>query len=101
VSVTDTARTMFNYETAARADEVLRLDVEDLDIAPKRARTRSNSGDVDWLFCGSGSARRLPRLIAAVAPGRCSCRACARWTLHQFRPRSAHGAVVAGPVGRS
>ena len=28
------------YETAARADEVLRLNVEDLDIPAKRARTR-------------------------------------------------------------
>lgn len=37
MSVTDTARTMFNYETAARADEVLRLDVEDLDIAQARS----------------------------------------------------------------
>jgi len=31
------------YETAARADEVLRLDVEDLDIPAKRARTRSKA----------------------------------------------------------
>lgn len=29
------------YETAARTDEVLRLNVEDLDIPAKRARTRS------------------------------------------------------------
>jgi hypothetical protein len=56
------------YETAARADEVLRLNVEDLDIPAKRARTRSTGGDVDWLFFGSGSARLLPRLIA----GRCA-----------------------------
>jgi hypothetical protein len=39
--------------------EVLRLDVEDLDIPAKRARTRSKGGDVDWLFFGSGSARLL------------------------------------------
>jgi hypothetical protein len=45
------------YETAARADEVLRLDVEDLDIAGKRAHTRSKGGDVDWLFFGSGTRR--------------------------------------------
>lgn len=52
------------YETAARADEVLRLNVEDLDVAGKRARTRSKGGNTDWLFFGSGSARLLPRLIA-------------------------------------
>ncbi len=37
------------YETAARADEVLRLDVEDLDVAGKRARTRSKGGNTEWL----------------------------------------------------
>ncbi len=57
------------YETAARADEVLRLDVEDLDIPAKRARTRSKGGDIDWLFFGSGSARLLPRLIAGRHAG--------------------------------
>jgi len=55
-------------ETAARADEVLRLDVEDLDIPANRARTRFRGGDVDWLFFGSGSAR-LPRLIAGRRAG--------------------------------
>jgi integrase len=57
------------YETAARADEVLRLNVEDLDIPAKRARTRSKGGDVDWLFFGSGSARLLPRLFAGRRAG--------------------------------
>jgi hypothetical protein len=57
------------YETAARADEVLRLNVEDLDIPAKRARTRSKGGDADWLFFGSGSARLLPRLIAGRRAG--------------------------------
>ncbi|MCA1677643.1 MAG: site-specific integrase [Actinobacteria bacterium] len=57
------------YETAARADEVLRLNVEDLNIPAKRARARSKGGDVDWLFFGSGSARLLPRLIAGRRAG--------------------------------
>jgi integrase len=57
------------YETAARADEVLRLDIEDLDIPGKRARTRSKGGDVDWLFFGSGSSRLQPRLIAGRRAG--------------------------------
>ncbi len=39
------------YETAARADEILRLDVEHLDIPAKRARTRSKSGDIDYERC--------------------------------------------------
>ncbi len=57
------------YETAARADEVLRLNIEDLEIPAKRARTRSKGGDVDWLFYGSGSTRLLPRLIAGRRAG--------------------------------
>jgi integrase/recombinase XerC/integrase/recombinase XerD len=31
------------YETAARANEILSLDVDDLDLVNKRARIRSNS----------------------------------------------------------
>ena len=64
------------YETAARTDEVLRLNVEDLDVAGKRARTRSNGGDTDWLFFGSaiafvsGAAPRLRALRRrGVRPG--------------------------------
>jgi len=57
------------YETASRADEVLRLNVEDLDVAGKRARTRSKGGDTDWLFFASGSARLLPRLITGRRAG--------------------------------
>jgi integrase len=57
------------YETAARANEVLRLDIEDLDIPAQRARTHSKGGDVDWLFFASGSARLLPRLIAGRRAG--------------------------------
>ncbi len=57
------------YETAARADEVLRLNVEDPRHPAKRARTRSKGSDVDWLFFGSGSARLRPRLIAGRRAG--------------------------------
>ncbi len=51
------------YETAARANEVLCLDIEDLDLPNKRARTISKGGDVEWLHFQSGAARLLPRLI--------------------------------------
>lgn len=36
-------------------------DVEDLDVASKRARTRSKGGDTDWLFFGSAIALSLER----------------------------------------
>lgn len=51
------------YETAARADEVLSADVDDLDFDNKRLRVRRKGGDSDWLHFQSGSARLLPRLI--------------------------------------
>jgi integrase len=52
------------YETAARADEVLSLNVEDVDVANKRAVVISKGGDRDLLHFQTGSARLLPRLIA-------------------------------------
>ena len=37
------------YETAGRAAEVLGLNVEDVDLANKRARVCSKGGDVEYL----------------------------------------------------
>ncbi len=51
------------YETAARAQEVLSGNVEDLDPDNKRLRVRRKGADSDWLHYQSGSARLLPRLI--------------------------------------
>ena len=51
------------YETAARAQEVLSVDVADLDLDNKRLRVQRKGGDSDWLHFQSGSARLLPRLI--------------------------------------
>ena len=57
------------YETAARAQEVPCLNVEDLDLDNKRARTVSKGGDTEWLHFQSGSARLLPRVIAGRQAG--------------------------------
>ena len=57
------------YETAARASEILGLDVEDLDLANKRARIRSKGGDLELVHFQSGSARLLPRLLAGRRRG--------------------------------
>lgn len=51
------------YETAARAQEVLSADIEDLDLDNKRLRVRRKGGDSEWLHFQSGSARLMPRLI--------------------------------------
>ena len=65
VAVREKALWRLLYETAARAQEGLSLNVEDVDLENKRARVRSKGGDTEWLHLQSGSAR-LPRLI----PGR-------------------------------
>ncbi|MEV1179578.1 site-specific integrase, partial [Nonomuraea sp. NPDC049784] len=51
------------YETAARAAEILSLDVDDLDLENRRAPLRSKGGDVEWIYWGTGTARLLPRLL--------------------------------------
>jgi integrase len=57
------------YETAARANELLALDVEDLDLANRRARVHSKGGAVEWVFWQTGSAQLLPRLLAGRTGG--------------------------------
>jgi integrase len=37
------------YETAARASEILALNVEDLDLEQRRAPVRSKGGDVEFV----------------------------------------------------
>ena len=51
------------YETAARASEVLALDVEDLDLEQRRAAVRSKGGDTEFIYWGTGTAHLLPRLL--------------------------------------
>jgi integrase/recombinase XerC/integrase/recombinase XerD len=57
------------YETAARASELLALDVQDLDLVNRRARVRSKGGAVEWVFWQTGSAQLLPRLLAGRTGG--------------------------------
>jgi integrase len=59
------------YETAARANEALNLNLEDLDLANKRARVTSKGGAIEWIHWQTGTARLLARLVAALAV-RCS-----------------------------
>jgi integrase len=57
------------YETAARASEALNLNLEDLDLANKRARVTSKGGAIEWIHWQTGTARLLARLIAGRASG--------------------------------
>lgn len=69
VAVREKALWRLLYETAARASEVLSLNVEDVDLDNKRARVRSKGGDIEWLHLQTGSARLLPRLVAGRSRG--------------------------------
>jgi len=57
------------YETAARATEILTLDVADLDPVNKRARVVSKGGDTEWVYYQTGAALLLPRLLAGRTRG--------------------------------
>jgi integrase len=57
------------YETAARSAEVLRLDVEDLDLANRRAKVTRKGGAVDVIVWQTGTARLLPRLLKGRKTG--------------------------------
>jgi integrase len=47
------------YESAARSAEVLRLDVEDLDLINRREKVRRKGGAVDIIVWQTGTARLL------------------------------------------
>jgi integrase/recombinase XerC/integrase/recombinase XerD len=57
------------YETAGRAQEVLCLDVDDIDLANKTARTVRKGGDRDMLHFATGTAQLLPRLLRGRGRG--------------------------------
>jgi integrase/recombinase XerD len=57
------------YESAARADEILSLNIEDLDLPNKQARVVGKGGNIQWIHWQSGTAHLLPRLIAGRTRG--------------------------------
>jgi integrase len=57
------------YSTAARAEEVLRLDVSDLDRANRRARTIRKGGKADELLYDIRTARMLAQLLGRRTTG--------------------------------
>jgi integrase len=57
------------YESAARSAEVLALNVEDLDLANRRARVRRKGGALDVIVWQTGTARLLPRLLKGRTSG--------------------------------
>ncbi len=57
------------YETAARADEVLGLNVEDLDRPNRKARVRRKGGVIGAIVWQIRTARLLPKLIGGRTSG--------------------------------
>jgi integrase len=57
------------YETAARASEVLALDVTDLDLRNRKAKVRRKGGAVDVIVWQTATARLIPRLLAGRTRG--------------------------------
>jgi integrase/recombinase XerD len=69
VPLRDKALWRMLYETAARAEEILGLDVPDLDLPSKRGRVISKGGTTDWVHWQTGTALLLPRLLARRREG--------------------------------
>ena len=57
------------YETAGRANEILALDVDDVDLANRRAVVISKGGAREFVHFQAGSARLLARLMAGRRKG--------------------------------
>ncbi|MBG6089569.1 tyrosine-type recombinase/integrase [Actinomadura viridis] len=57
------------YETAARAEEILSLNIEDLDPEFRRARVTSKGGAIEYVHWATGTARLLPRLLKGRTTG--------------------------------
>src|SRR6266540_3393742 len=53
----------------SRADEVLALDVEDLDLANRRGRVIGKGGQVEWVTWSTGTATLLSRLLKGRRAG--------------------------------
>ena len=58
------------YDSAARAEEALGLDVADLDLASRQARARTKGGHVRPLHFQTAAARLLAKLTAGRQSGR-------------------------------
>lgn len=68
-SVRDRCLWRLLYETAARANEVLGLNVEDINLADRQAIVTSKGGNIDVLHFQTGSARLLPKVIGGRTNG--------------------------------
>src|SRR5260370_26588581 len=85
------------YETAARAEELLSLNIEDLDLEFRRGRVTSKGGAIEYVHWATGTARLLPRLLRGRTSGPVFL-AARRAPLS--RPRAPAAAPVSPATGR-
>jgi integrase len=76
------------YETAARASEVLALNIEDLELDARRAPVRSKGGDTEWICWVLAPRTCCPALPAAAKPDRYSSPSAALALPAAPRPRT-------------
>ncbi|MFI6742721.1 tyrosine-type recombinase/integrase [Nonomuraea sp. NPDC050451] len=57
------------YDTAARAEEILTLNIGDLDLEFRRARVVSKGGALEYVHWATPTARILPRLLTGRTAG--------------------------------
>lgn len=62
-------KTFRNYESVARADTVLCLNMEDLYQQDKRGKITAKVGATEWIHWQSGTAQLLPRLTGRRTHG--------------------------------
>ncbi|HEV7727482.1 MAG TPA: hypothetical protein VGO74_11200 [Modestobacter sp.] len=69
--VTGRDRTLWKmaYETWARADELLGIDITDLDLGRREGLVHGKGGNVETVWWATGTARLLPRVIAGRTAG--------------------------------
>ncbi|MFF3604408.1 site-specific recombinase [Streptomyces sp. NPDC002463] len=79
VALREKTRWKMLHESAARADEVLCLNVEDRYPQDKRGRITAKGETTEWIHRQSGTAQLLPRLIARRTRGPLGCRSRTRY----------------------
>jgi hypothetical protein len=71
------------HETAARAEEVLSLDIDELDLRNRRAKVRREGDAADIIVWRTQTAQLPPRLLDGRRTGCCSLTDWRGWNCHR------------------
>lgn len=83
------------YETCARVEEILCLDVEDLLLTDKRGRVTSKGGTIEWVHGNRAPPNSCPACSKAVLAGPCSSPTAGRLPTS---PRVTHAQLPGAPA---